>query len=277
MKELFNQFSQNLTSQEIKENNIKETYQTIDNDIHIKIIKPSIFYFLIEKDSNLLLDIENIENLENNQVYIKILVKEKVNFNLINLNYGDNLKTDIEIIQEDYSNVKHLVFNIGIKENINYSNINLNSNYNVEGINCSYSDDLLNYNTLLHTQNNSKSNAKFNCYTINKSNIICKTKSNVKQKLKNIESHQISHGLILEKDSKINCEPILEILSNDVISSHSASVSKIFDDQLYYLMSRGFKQEDIKKFIVKERFNYLIEKIDNEEFKNIVYEEIENN
>ena len=123
MKELFNKFTKNLDSKIIKENNIKEIYLKINNDTHIKIDKSSIFYFLIENNSTLFLDIQDNQNLENKEVYIKILVKEKINFNLINLNSGNKLKTNIEIIQEDYSNVKHLAFNIGIKENINNSNI----------------------------------------------------------------------------------------------------------------------------------------------------------
>ena len=42
-------------------------------------------------------------------------------------------------------------------------------------------------------------------------------------------------------------------------------------------MSRGFKEENIKEFIIKERFNYLIQKIKNEKFKDIVYDKIKNN
>lgn len=256
--------SENYFEDLLKVYGTKEKVLKIDSDKYLKIKGTGILYLIVNQNSNLFLDIDayQFEGL-----FIKILVKENIKLNLINQNNGQNLFTNIKIIQEENSQVKHLVFNVNNKQNINESNLNKSAIYELEGINYSSESDLINFNNVFHKGNNSNSNFKINCYAFEKSIIMCKTKTKVESNAKSCIGHQKAYGLILSNDSKINCEPILEILSNDVISSHSASVSKIFDDTKYYLMSRGMSDEEIKDFIVKERFNYLIEKIEVEEFK----------
>ncbi|MDN6127099.1 MAG: SufD family Fe-S cluster assembly protein, partial [Tetragenococcus halophilus] len=44
--------------------------------------------------------------------------------------------------------------------------------------------------------------------------------------------------------------PYNEILNNNVALEHEASVSKISEDQLFYLMSRGISEEDATAMII---------------------------
>lgn len=256
--------SENIYEDLLKIYDVNEKILEINSDKYLKIAGSGILYLIINNDSNIFLDIcaESFEG-----VFIKILVKEKIKFNLINQNKGENLFSNIKLIQEENSKVKHLMFNINNKQNVNEIILNQGANYKLEGINYLENNNLINLNDVNHIGNNSNSDFKINCYTFNKANISCKTKNKVESKINHCESHQKIHGLILSKDSKINCEPILEIFSNDVISSHSASVSKIFDETKYYLMSRGMSDRKINNFIVNERFNFLIEKIKVDEFK----------
>lgn len=256
--------SENYFEDLLKVYETQEKVLEINSDKFLEIRGTGILYLIVNEDSCLFLDIKakQFEGL-----FIKILVKENVKLNLINQNKGNDLFTHIKIIQERNSKVKHLMFNVNNKQNINESNLDENAIYELEGVNYSSENELINFNNVNHKGNNSNSDFKINCYTFDKASVMCKTKTKVESVAKNCIGHQSARGLILSSDSRINCEPILEILSNDVISSHSASVSKIFDDTKYYLMSRGMSDVEIKDFIVKERFNFLIEKIEVEEFK----------
>jgi len=63
-------------------------------------------------------------------------------------------------------------------------------------------------------------------------------------------SYLSEHTLILSKDAKSDAVPGLEIEANDVKASHSASVSQIDEEQIFYLTSRGLASDDARKLIV---------------------------
>ncbi len=57
-------------------------------------------------------------------------------------------------------------------------------------------------------------------------------------------------SLLLGNEAKANTYPYMEINSNSASIAHEASVSKISDEHLFYLMSRGIKEEDAIATIV---------------------------
>ncbi|MBE3590165.1 MAG: Fe-S cluster assembly protein SufB [Firmicutes bacterium] len=58
-------------------------------------------------------------------------------------------------------------------------------------------------------------------------------------------------ALILDDLSASDTIPYMEIEADDVTMEHEATVSKISDEQLFYLMSRGIKEEQAAKMIVQ--------------------------
>ena len=57
--------------------------------------------------------------------------------------------------------------------------------------------------------------------------------------------------LLLGKNASAEVDPELEILCNQVKASHSASVGRIDEEQLFYLTSRGLSKKEAVKLIVK--------------------------
>lgn len=57
--------------------------------------------------------------------------------------------------------------------------------------------------------------------------------------------------LMLDDKSSAVAEPELEIENNEVKASHSASVGKIDEGQLFYLESRGVEKRQAEKLIIK--------------------------
>ena len=57
-------------------------------------------------------------------------------------------------------------------------------------------------------------------------------------------------ALILDEDSRSDTYPYMEIEEDQVTIGHEATVSKIGDEQLFYLMSRGIGKEEAAAMIV---------------------------
>jgi Fe-S cluster assembly protein SufB len=66
----------------------------------------------------------------------------------------------------------------------------------------------------------------------------------------NVKANVRCDALLLDEDSRSDTYPTMEIDSPDVSIQHEAYVSKLGEDQLFYLMSRGMSEEAAAKMIV---------------------------
>jgi Fe-S cluster assembly protein SufB len=64
------------------------------------------------------------------------------------------------------------------------------------------------------------------------------------------KSKVVCDALIIDEDSRTDTYPYINIDENDVEIGHEATVSKIGDEQLFYLMSRGLSEEEASAMIV---------------------------
>jgi len=64
------------------------------------------------------------------------------------------------------------------------------------------------------------------------------------------KSHVQCDALILDEDSVSNTKPYMEVGERDAQIGHEATVSKVADEQLFYLMSRGLSEEQAMGMIV---------------------------
>ncbi len=67
---------------------------------------------------------------------------------------------------------------------------------------------------------------------------------------KNSNSYLAEHAMILSKKARADAIPGLEIETNEVKATHSASVSQIDEEQVFYLMARGITQNEAQKLII---------------------------
>ena len=67
---------------------------------------------------------------------------------------------------------------------------------------------------------------------------------------KSAESYLAGHSILLDKGAKSDTIPGLEIETNEVRATHSASVAQIDENQIFYLMCRGLSNEESKREIV---------------------------
>jgi Fe-S cluster assembly protein SufB len=64
------------------------------------------------------------------------------------------------------------------------------------------------------------------------------------------KSHVQCDALILDEESVSDTYPYMEIGAQDAIIGHEATVSKVADEQLFYLMSRGISEDQAMSMIV---------------------------
>lgn len=65
------------------------------------------------------------------------------------------------------------------------------------------------------------------------------------------ESYLAGHSILLDKGAKSDSIPGLEILTNDVKATHSASVAQMDEEQLFYLATRCLNKPGAQKIIVE--------------------------
>ncbi len=83
----------------------------------------------------------------------------------------------------------------------------------------------------------------------------------VKDGLKNVKSHVVCDALILDETSISKTVPYMEIESEDVSMEHEARVSRISEEQLFYLMARGLSEEEASMMIVNGFLDPLVKQL----------------
>ena len=80
-------------------------------------------------------------------------------------------------------------------------------------------------------------------------------------KAEGAKSKVVCDALLLDEKSRSDTYPTNQILNNNVSLEHEATVSKIGEEQLFYLMSRGMTEEEASKMIVRGFVAPLVKKL----------------
>ena len=77
-------------------------------------------------------------------------------------------------------------------------------------------------------------------------------------------SYLKNENLILNKGARADSMPSLEIEANDVRASHGATIGKIDEEDIFYLMSRGIPRETAVQMVVEGFFYKVFDRMYNE-------------
>lgn len=75
------------------------------------------------------------------------------------------------------------------------------------------------------------------------------------------DGYQANRNLVLSKNSHADSIPGLEILADDVRCTHGATVGKIDEDEVFYLLSRGIPRHEAERLIVEGFFDPIMQRI----------------
>jgi Fe-S cluster assembly protein SufB len=77
----------------------------------------------------------------------------------------------------------------------------------------------------------------------------------------NVRSNVVCDALLLDSASRSDTYPYIEIDEDDVTVGHEASVSKVGEEQLFYLMSRGLSEEEATTMVVSGFIEPLVKEL----------------
>ncbi|MBS1271608.1 MAG: hypothetical protein MAGBODY4_00740 [Candidatus Marinimicrobia bacterium] len=82
-------------------------------------------------------------------------------------------------------------------------------------------------------------------------------------------------NLLLTKGARADSIPVLEIEADDVKAAHGATVGRINEDQMFYLMSRGLSRNQAERVIIAGFFEDVIRHIGARSTKDLIHKLIE--
>jgi Fe-S cluster assembly protein SufB len=83
----------------------------------------------------------------------------------------------------------------------------------------------------------------------------------VHQGAEDVKSSVVCDALLLDPQSRSDTYPTIEIDAQDVSIGHEATVSKVGEDQLFYLMSRGLSEEQATSMVVSGFIEPLVKEL----------------
>jgi Fe-S cluster assembly scaffold protein SufB len=65
------------------------------------------------------------------------------------------------------------------------------------------------------------------------------------------DASQLSRSLLLSDRARIDTKPELEIVADDVRCTHGATISRLQDDEMFYLQSRGIAAPQASRLLLR--------------------------
>ena len=121
-----------------------------------------------------------------------------------------------------------------------------------------------------HLVENTKSYQLVKSVLEKKSKAVYQGKIFVSSEAQKTDGYQLSNAILLSENSEFNAKPELEIYADDVKCSHGSSSGSLDENSIFYLMSRGLNYKEAKKLLINGFLLDVIEKITDEEIKNII-------
>lgn len=207
---------------------------------------------------------------------------------------GENSEINIIKIQRMNNNAVHLDSNLAVVSRdakVNWVTIEMGSNINVTN----YMSDLDEenskadiysayfvdgdrrqdlYYTANHKGRRSESNMIIKGVLKDRSKKVFRGNIDFKRGSSKSKGSQEENVLLLSPNVKTDSVPMLLCQEEDVNGAHAASVGKIDEGKMFYLMSRGFSEHDAKKLVIEAEFSPIFDRVPDENLKEILGAEI---
>jgi len=253
-------------------------YHTSNNKIKSKNINLRL-EFELEKNSSLrLIDFFNDTSEKN---FVNIFYNFDLSKDAILKNYKID-KTQNNNIRYSFNNINHdensisetFILSAGSNFFKNEINCNLNGKYSSAFINGIFSLMKNQHHEIRTTVNHLTENTK--SYQLIKSVLRKESKAVYQGKIfvdsiaQKTDGYQLSKAILLDETSEFNAKPELEIYADDVKCSHGSASGSLDENSIFYLMSRGLDYQQSKKLLINGFILDVIEKITDNEIKNLV-------
>ena len=90
-----------------------------------------------------------------------------------------------------------------------------------------------------------------------------------------VNSSQLNHNLLLSSTAEADTKPELEIYADDVKANHGASVGKMDEDKLFYLLSRGISRAESVQMLARAFVGDVLMKVPVKILRDLLSAEVE--
>ncbi|MCR5705312.1 MAG: SufD family Fe-S cluster assembly protein [Acholeplasmatales bacterium] len=215
------------------------------------ILNPKDNEVVVIKDKNSNYTINIKEN-----THVQILEYDILN-SQVNLNVAKYGNAKYDVLNVSTSNVKrHFVLNKNAEVKMNTVNLSVLTDntvvdldgdyarYDVENLAIISGGNQIVKTTTNHNAHNGVSKVYNIGVAIENAEILFDTTGAVQKDMEINDCRQLSKGIVIGENAKITERPILLIDNYNVSAYHGASIGKMSEEQLFYLMSRGISKKD---------------------------------
>ncbi len=279
---LNNAFSNKFCKIIIKKNYILKKplliYHSTNKDTQSKNTNSRIDFKLEENACLRLIDIFKDNSAKNfiNIYYNFELDKSSILKNYkIDKTWNDNVKYSYNYIKQESNSISEtFILSSGSKFFKNEINCDLKGQYSSAFVNGIFDLDDENHHEIKsninHLVENTKSYQLVKSVLEKKSKAVYQGKIFVSSEAQKTDGYQLSNAILLSENSEFNAKPELEIYADDVKCSHGSSSGSLDENSIFYLMSRGLNYKEAKKLLINGFLLDVIEKITDEEIKNLI-------
>ena len=253
-------------------------YHTSNSKIKSKNINLRLEFELEQNSSLRLIDFFNDSSEKN---FINIFYNFDLRKDAILKNYkidkiqNNNIKYSFNNINQDENSISEtFILSAGSDFLKNEINCNLNGKYSSAFVNGIFSlMDKQQHEirtTVNHLTENTKSYQLIKSVLGKKSKAVYQGKIFVNSIAQKTDGYQLSKAILLDESSEFNAKPELEIYADDVKCSHGSASGSLDENSIFYLMSRGLNYQQSKELLINGFVLDVIEKITDNEIKNLV-------
>ena len=253
-------------------------YHTSNSKIKSKNINLRLEFELEQNSSLRLIDFFNDTSEKN---FINIFYNFDLRKDAILKNYkidkiqNNNIKYSFNNINQDENSVSEtFILSAGSDFLKNEINCNLNGKYSSAFVNGIFSlMDKQQHEirtTVNHLTENTKSYQLIKSVLGKDSKAVYQGKIFVNSIAQKTDGYQLSKAILLDESSEFNAKPELEIYADDVKCSHGSASGSLDENSIFYLMSRGLNYQQSKELLINGFVLDVIEKITDNEIKNLV-------
>lgn len=185
-----------------------------------------------------------------------------------------------EVEQEADSLYNNYTFTLpGIRFVRNNLNLELNGS-NIEshmyGLYLTNKNQLIDNHTLVnHKKPHCESNQLYKGILTDQSKAVFNGKVYVHSIAQKTNAFQQNNNILFSDNATIYSKPQLEIFADDVKCSHGSTIGQLNEEALFYLRARGLSKEDAQSLLVNAFAFDVTEKLEDEEIKTMLNEEID--
>ncbi|MGV8163075.1 MAG: SufD family Fe-S cluster assembly protein [Candidatus Nanoarchaeia archaeon] len=192
----------------------------------------------------------------------KIIIKEGELRTIIR----ENIRGETEIICKKNSSLKYYVINTNAQEDVSSDTtiiLEKESSVVMKNIMISNKQKQKDNIKIIHKGEKTRSWLE-NKAVLSNSNVEIKGLINIEEQAADSEGYQSSDFLIL-KDSRVISVPDLEIKNNKVKCTHSSTITRLDEEKIFYLQTRGISEADSKKLMLSAFLEDAIKNIEDKE------------